>query len=186
MPVKARAFALARLLLNRLGIITSALTLASMSACVLPLAPEFQDPATSQNTPPIIRLSDPPLGEIVAGMTTPTQSFSVTVTDQNGGDTLYVRWMADYPPYSSEVTRLLVDHTILPSPDGTPLVTDDAIMVNCALSNLSPTVARHQVFVIVADRPFEDPATTTPNDYALVPSPGIPVTGTWIWEHQCP
>jgi hypothetical protein len=180
MPVNARAFALARLLLNQLGIITSALTLASMSACVLPLAPEFQDPPTSQNTPPIIQVSDPLLGSIVTGPNA-TPIFRVTVTDQNSADTLVVRWIADYPPYDPALTRQIQDQQIPPSPNGTPQ--DSTITLSC-FDSLSTTLAEHQVFVVVADRPFVQ-QTTNPPDFTQVEPGGFAVTGSWIWVHQC-
>lgn len=152
-----------------------------MSACILPLAPEFQDPPASENFAPHITDSSPPLGSLVVKTGTTAPVFRVTVTDPNLGDDLFVRWVADYPRISSN-TRLLGSQMVPRSTNGQPLRQDVSVTVDCALDNLAP-IAQHQVLVIVADREF--PVPPPENDLTIVAPPGQSVVGSWILDLNC-
>jgi hypothetical protein len=159
----------------------SVCVLSTMSACVLPIAPEFQDPPASQNYAPTFVNVDPPLGSVVM-----KNSFLATVSDPNIGDDLYYRWIADYPPYSDN-TRTLQPTTKVPhSVDGTLLNADLTVKPDCALYNLAK-LPRHQIMVVVADRDFLPPQSspTEPVDFARLPSDGRKVVGSWILEMEC-
>jgi hypothetical protein len=79
-------------------------------------------------------------------------SFEVTVTDQNVSDYLYVRWIIDYPPYSTSSGLFVPDVVIAPSADGLPLQSTQSIPISC-LSAL-PHEQLHPLMALVADRPF--------------------------------
>ena len=153
-----------------------------MSACILPLAPEFQDPPASQNFSPIITDSLPPLGSIVTKVGNVTPMFRVTISDPNLGDDLHVRWLADYPPASSNTRTIQEDLTIPHPVNGQPLHQDVSVPVDCALETLAP-IAQHQVEVVVADRPF--PLQPTGGDLTSVPLPGLSVVGSWTLILNC-
>src|ERR1022692_3049952 len=59
------------------------LLLLPMSACIIPVGPDFQDPPAAPNYAPYIISANPDFFSIVA---TQSPTFEVTVTDPNGGD----------------------------------------------------------------------------------------------------
>jgi hypothetical protein len=150
-----------------------------MSACVLPIAPEFQDPPTSQNYAPYFQTVMPDLGsEITVPM------FEVTVTDPNVGDDLYVRWIVDYPPYNDN-TRPFAQPKVVHSVDGSPLLQNLTFAPNCVDDNLAK-IARHQIMVVVADRDFSKQLPMQAVDLTrLVPGDGRKVIGTWVLDMEC-
>src|SRR5262245_13457968 len=77
-----------------------------MSGCVLPIAPEFQDPPSPPNYAPYIVSAQPPIGEVKTSLMPGDVEFSVSVSDPNILDKLCVRWISDYPPYN-ENTKLM-------------------------------------------------------------------------------
>jgi hypothetical protein len=152
-----------------------------MSGCILPLAPEFQDPPASENFAPRITEASPALGMVVTpaqGMLLP---FKVTLTDPNLGDDLYVRWVVDYPPYSTN-TRPFPPQMYPHSTATPPPPQDVSISIDCVNANLAP-INQHQLMVIVADRPFADPGPQ--QNLANVTTPGIAVVGTWTFNLNC-
>jgi hypothetical protein len=152
-----------------------------MSACVLPIGPEFQDPPTSENFAPFFRTVAPDIGSIVMD-----PMFDVTVTDPNVGDDLYYRWMADFPPYSDNTRTLQATTKVPHSADGTPLFAALTMKPDCKLYNLAK-LPQHQILLVVADRPF-DPLQPTPTqsvDYTRVPSEGRKVIATWTLQMEC-
>ncbi|MEA2696143.1 MAG: hypothetical protein QOI66_414, partial [Myxococcales bacterium] len=125
------------------------LSLSLSSACVIPLAPEFEDPPAAQNIAPIITDSFPINGAVVS--TRSSADFRVTVFDPNSSDDLHVRWIADYPPYGPN-TRLLRSPDL---PHGmTASFQQTDITIDCINSNLALGLAQHQIMMIVADQLF--------------------------------
>src|SRR4051812_34931695 len=116
MTATPRPARLARMLLA-LGVQVFAVSF--MSGCVVPVTPAFQDPPASQNYAPVFLNVDPEIGAVVT-----RSAFLVTVTDPNVGDDLYVRWIADYPPYSNNTRTLLPTTKVTHSADGKPLSRD--------------------------------------------------------------
>ena len=155
----------------------------STSACIIPVGPDFQNPIAGPNNAPYIIGATPDFGAIV---TPPQLTFSVTVTDPNIGDDLYVRWLADYPGanYRQVNTgRSFVSHSM----NGQPLRETVQAIVDCLLDNLGMTSdGEHRVEVIVADRPFVDPIP--PDTHLdLVMDPGLVVRASWVLEQlSCP
>jgi hypothetical protein len=160
-----------------------------MSACVLPIAPAFQDPAASVNYAPEILLPDPMLGSIVSGTPMKAPTFHVTVSDPNVGDTLYVRFLADYPPNTANTRNLTPpERTFAPTADGTRIVGDVDVTPSCSVFNLA-NIPIHQIMVVVADSPFLDalPEPGQPVDLTKLKDPsGLEVFGSWTLEMECP
>jgi hypothetical protein len=171
---------MARMVLRPGKVLWLGLVLSLMSACVLPLAPDFQDPPASANYAPFFFNVEPPIGSVVQ-----TNSFLVTVSDPNVGDDLTVRWIADFPPHTDN-TRVLLTHLVSHSADGTPLVHDDMVMPDCVIDSLAK-IQRHQIMVVVADRGFLPPQVPGSKeiDVARIPDVGRKVVATWTLEMEC-
>jgi len=188
MTASARFFRLARSLLVLLqSFVRTAFVLLlvpHISACVLPIAPDFQDPPASENFAPIITDSSPALGSIVTAIGGVLPTFRVTISDPNLGDDLHVRWLADYPMYSVNTRTLVNDFLVPHSTNGQPLKQDVSVTnLDCVTYNLAP-IAQHQLMVMVADRPFTNPIPQNHN-FASVDAPGLVTVGSWVFNLDC-
>jgi hypothetical protein len=156
--------------------------MASLSACVLPIAPEFEDPPAAQNFAPQIVDTVPINGSPVS-----TTTFRVVFTDPNIADTLWVRWIADFPPHTTN-SRLLIERQFPPSQTqtGVPLPQEDEFTVGCVTHSLAKT-AQHQIMAIVADRQFRSPEEQIPLDRRLsaVPPDALTNEAHWILNLDC-
>jgi hypothetical protein len=160
--------------------------LLAMSACVLPIAPEFQDPPAAANYAPFFQDSDPPIGTRVTAAPDKLTTFTLRISDPNLGDNLHVRFISDFPPFTSN-TRVLQPDLLIPHhADGTPLSEPVSQIIGCQRSTLS-TLPSHQIMAIVADRGFLDspPPPATP-DLGLLPSGGLKAVAVWILDQECP
>jgi hypothetical protein len=141
--------------------------------CVVPLSPAFEDPPSAPNYPPYFTGYDPYIE-------TPNipQLFKVRVIDPNPGDTLYVRWVSDYPPFVQGVSKLLTDGVTLPpipppkgsNTSGVAAVGDRAAEYDAGPKATGPACgdfrqgapgADHKLVVIISDRPFLSPDVFT-------------------------
>jgi len=158
--------------------LTLLLALSSVG-CVLPLGPEFQDP--EPNVAPSIFLASPPAGEVLL----PGQSISISVRDPNLGDTLYVRWLVDYPPARSQ-TRFAENETIAPPQNEDPVRILRAIVPDCDMHDIAPGFTDHQWTLAVADREWE-PYSNAPNQYRFdaVTQGGFVARATWTLKVAC-
>jgi hypothetical protein len=150
-----------------------------MSACIIPVAPEFQDPTASPNYAPVLESATPALGSLV---TIPTMlQFEVTATDPNLDDNLYFRWFVDYPPNTANVTHEIGDDGEVAHPvDGTAIQALIKVTVDC-LDGLASTVnSLHQLELLVADRPFLPSPSID-----QVPSPGFVISANWTFQINC-
>jgi hypothetical protein len=132
----------------------------SLSGCVLPVGPRFEDPPTVENFAPAIEGAQPAQGSVVTAVgtgtgTTISQTFTIMFTDPNAGDDLYVRWIGEYPPYSA-TSHVLSDNKISHSVNGEPLHQSASLNVTCF--TLLARTAQHQITVLVSDRPYWDPS----------------------------
>jgi hypothetical protein len=180
MTAPSRLRGVARMLL---WLLRSALTcvVLAMPACVLPIAPEFQDPPASENYAPVIVDSDPPLGMTVTSTPGQLTPFSVTVSDPNVGDTLHVRWIVDFPPFSTNTRVLQEDFPVPPSPSPTTVTQN----IGCAESTLS-VLPSHTVMAIIADRPFEaSQPPPAPVDLGRLPPDGLKTVAVWTLDLEC-
>jgi hypothetical protein len=160
--------------------------LLAMSACVLPIAPEFQDPPAAANYAPFFQDSFPPLGSRVTAAPDKTTMFGLTISDPNLGDDLHVRFISDYPPFTSN-TRVLEPDLVIPHlAGGMPLSQSVSEIIGCKRSALS-NLPSHQIMAIVADRGFlESPPAPAATDLGLLPSGGLKAVAVWILDQECP
>lgn len=134
-------------------------TFVSLAGCVLPVAPDFQNPSAAPNHNPYFSNTDPPNESIVTFPSGSGDPFRVVVGDQNLGDTLYVRWVSDYPLFASNVSKVLSDGAdgtglaIVPTPKA-PTELRPEIRFSARCESFSPGMQQHRLVVIVADRPF--------------------------------
>jgi hypothetical protein len=150
-----------------------------MSACIIPVAPEFQDPAASPNYAPVLESAMPDFGSLV---TIPTMlQFQVNATDPNLDDNLYFRWFVDFPPFTANVTHEIGDDGEVVHPvDGTALQALIKVTVDC-LDGLAATAnSLHQLELLVSDRPFLPSPSID-----QVPPPGIVVRANWTFQVNC-
>ncbi|HEY7374097.1 MAG TPA: hypothetical protein VIF57_18190 [Polyangia bacterium] len=140
----------------------------SMSACIIPVGPEFQDPPGAPNSSPEILDPDPLWGAEVTGMAPDGKTFKFAVTDPNNEE-LYLRW--------------IVDGRTVPGPGmaspadfGTPLTKQ----VTC--TDVDVRLSRHAITAVVADRTFfeGDP------DLYRIHDQGLSDKITWTLNLTCP
>jgi hypothetical protein len=147
----------------------------TLPACVIPLAPDFQDPPAAENSPPYIVSSSPDQGSLV----TSTTRFGVRVTDPNPGDDLSIRWYADFPPLQPSTRAMGADVGSVPhSADGTVQTTLLEAVVSCQGDNLAPGISQHTVTVVVSDVELGPGTPTFDGTHQ--------VTATWLVLLQCP
>jgi hypothetical protein len=179
-----RRSGLARLLLNPALALLSLALFQPMFACVIPVAPDFQDPLAAANSPPTIIGSEPLFASIVS--IPPSPEFRVTVKDANANDLLYARWVLDYPPLQAATTTF-PDEIFQPPTTGvfqfhTAVPT---LSLNCS-SGYGAVTTPQRLAVYVADRPFQDNSVGNNNRVDLVQSGGYVATGSWTVVFSCP
>jgi hypothetical protein len=144
-----------------------------VSACIIPVGPEFQDPPGAPNARPEILDPDPTWG---AEVTAPTglATFTFTVADTNLTDELSIRFLVDGELATVDDTKR--------GPTGSPVrLPQVSNQITCQLIQ-NRTRSRHTVLAAVADRPFD---LSMPDE--LLTSPGLvssPVT--WTLNITCP
>lgn len=128
----------------------------------MPVGPEFQDPpapATEPNQAPYFLApqggtSAYPFYEqtfTLSGM----KEFEAVVRDTNEGDTLTLRWVADYPPFSGASTLLSQAKS---GDRGAELTWAFKFTVDCSMF-MQVGGSDHNLTVIVSDTGFSDPGT---------------------------
>lgn len=148
------------------------------SACVVPLSPDWTNPPSAQNIPPLL-LSESPRFQSETTLST----FRVTVTDLNGGDDLYVRWYSDWQPISGLTRALFAPVTTIPHrPDGAQQFTAVEATVDCARDFIPRGITRHQIVLMVGDQSFAPEST----DLTLLEDGSHAVVGGWVLDRQCP
>lgn len=141
---------------------------ASLSACVIPVRPEFDDPVP--NAAPFIQQANPPELATVTAVPGQNTTFSVVVGDQDLGDTLYLRWIIDYPPYDQTITRHF-EVTAGRAEANNPIRGPQRFAPNCFQHSIAPGKRQHKIMLLVADREFasfEDLEALTEKDGRLV------------------
>jgi hypothetical protein len=130
--------------------------LVSMSACVVPVAPSFQDPPPTLEAPPYIVSSTPEIGSPVTVPPAGSVTFTAELTDVTPGATVYFIWALDYPPFDDVNTRSGgPTNPILPRVDGRPTDGTVQFTLNCLTIVPSPSSGPEHTFsLLVADRAF--------------------------------
>jgi hypothetical protein len=155
-----------------------------ISGCVIPVAPDFQDPPLQQNYAPVLS-ADPQQGIVT------TTTFTVTVGDPNVSDDLYVRWIAEYPPYSTVNTKGLKEDRMIPhSVNGMQLEVPDSITVDCVFDPLAPQLPLHPITALVSDAPFftvaEDPTLDPETVLTGIRKGAMKAEAHWVLSLTCP
>jgi hypothetical protein len=156
-----------------------------MSACIVPDAPQFQDPPDPPQSVPYISSATPALGSFVP-IPSGKAHFAVQVTDPDTTVTLHYRWVFDYPPFSS-TTRPIPESTMPTSVNGTPFAFDLGCLTINPASGSNSSV---NFELIVADRQFleQPPPGTDPNHILDLTDPagGHVVIASWSVLMPCP
>jgi hypothetical protein len=181
----ARRSALARLLLFVLDHVSKLdrkllllLVASTTSACIIPVGPEFQDPPGVPDSPPFLWMESPDEGTTLVSA---TATFSVTPGDYNLGDTIFVKWITDFPPFvPNNVTREQTTDPLPPSADGSPIRRAAKFMPTCFKVFTNPNSSTHRITAAISDREFDGQGLLTTS--SLVP----PRLVIWTWEQSCP
>jgi hypothetical protein len=152
-----------------------------LASCVVPLSADVtvEDGGVSQlNGYPIIKDAKPSMPGPQTIDPNHPQTFTLTLSDADRGDTLYVRVFRDYDKGN---TGRLIEKIVTNQPDGpedrAPL--DLSTGGWCGLVTDTNT---HQFDVVVADRPWDDDvASATPGKTPVAPGK----TSTRTWLAQC-
>jgi hypothetical protein len=155
----------------------------SMSACIIPVGPEFQDPPATVDAPPYVLSSTPQVATPVTVAPNGEVDFVVTVVDPEVGATIYYQWALDYPPNVPGTTLSGgPPDEILPLGDGKP--TQGALKtfpLRCTTFLASPTSgSNHVLALILADRQLSQTRFGQIDDHTGVVAP------TTIWPVNMP
>ena len=162
-----------------------------MSACIIPVAPNFQDPPSVPGAGPFLSGFTPgSFGEHVTVPVPDGRQFSANVIDQDINPTLYVRWAVDYPPLVDGVTYWEPGPMIKPSSPGQPISTTTITQLITCRWITQPLTSTHQLELIVSDGAFADTSTSglLPDkklDTPLDPN-GHVAYGLWPIDISCP
>jgi len=163
----------------------SILTILPITACVVPVAPEFQDPPRGLNYQPYFVTTFPDLETAVT--VGAKQTFTVTVADPNAGDGLSVRWARDYPPYAQAFSSVLQMQMQTPAAAnqataGTPNQATFTLDVTC--HDFDNGASSHHLVVLVSDNGFwpEGTLAMVPSSQYSFDSTGHPITVIGGWS----
>jgi len=163
------------LLLNpAVGVAGLATLLCSMSACIIPVAPNFQDPVSSPEAAPWIHDPSPyDFGQTISVSAGRPANITARVTDLNGSDLLYQKWLVN-PPFSGQTlpTTTLKNEPIQSS------LGEAQILIECIGDTWMTNPMPQLLQLIVADGPF-----TGPGD--AVDPPTERSYADWILVLQC-
>lgn len=155
-------------------------------ACVIPVGPKFED---DTNLPPYIVSARPTIGSTAsAGPMGEPPTFSVVVADPNVNDTLFVRWIVDYPPFNVNLTGTPASFEVAPTGE---LTRADAVALRftpeCIFNGITRGLSRHSLTLTVADRPFLLPEEVSSDQGRLdsVGQDGFSVRATWQFDLDC-
>lgn len=169
--------------LPRLGLgLLAALVATGGAGCVLPIAPDFEP---EKNEPPVEVNVSPAPGSIVLDM---KARFEVVVKDPNSTDTLYARWLIDYPPYNDQITPKPVEAS--PHPGQNPGIENRYVIgfqPRCPEHMISPALTRHRLMLVVTDRPFVDEDDDPPGSrhLDLTSADAYAIRFVWTFDMEC-
>lgn len=135
-----------------------------MSACVAPVAPDFQDPVSSPNVAPWLHDFTPPFGAnvsipIAAALSEDGYRISGLVTDPNVGDVLYARWIVNYPDFQPMATFVVREETLSRA---STTVAQAELPLKC-VGGWTSTPTPQQLELVVADGKFFNTDTHHPD-----------------------
>jgi len=184
---RARRSRLARLLLQLLELfqldrkLLLLLAASLMPACIIPVGPDWGNPPGEPNLPPRFEVTKPVSGSHIgaAGV----QTFTITVSDPNVREPLFLKWLEEFPPFTVETHEIAAMNPMVP-----PSATGEAMrapipeMFDCGkLANNTKT--EHLITAVVADRPFVIGGPL--GQPLLVEDNGQTDTATWTMSLTC-
>jgi hypothetical protein len=157
--------------------------LAGLAGCVVPVGPEWTDPA--KNYPPTIASATPAIGTVLtlAPDAGGPLTVDVVLADQNTSDKLYFRWIIDYPPFVDGVSHLARPDTL---PGGNQIQRGHLLLpLNCTDDRIAPGFTNHRLMLAASDRPFvmDEPGQTVLDK---VQDGSSPIEAVWPFEMDCP
>ena len=165
-----------------------------MSACVLPIAPEFQDPPAAANFAPVILDSDPPLGWVVtvARARVDSHVHGLRLRSQPSRTTCTSGGSRTFRPTRRTPATWSRTFQVTHSSNGLPLDQPVSVTPSCSAHNLAK-IPQHQIMVVVADGPFDDspPPAGMPVDLTRLKivdgrDGRKKVIATWTLNLECP
>jgi hypothetical protein len=159
--------------------------LMTISGCVLPLGPEFEG---DRNLPPFLVSVTPPQASIVS-VEGRNVAFHLVVEDPNPRDTLYVRWLIDYPLYNPAVSRIVEGAPLPPVTDGTSRRTIAPFTPDCLFHQIAHTGGEHRLLLAVSDRPFYPPQSNSAppgENLDAAPEDAGVLRMSWTFILDCP
>jgi hypothetical protein len=163
---------------HRLAFLT---LLPMVAACVVPVGPKWTDPQV--NAPPTLSSANPAVGSILdfsAGGNAPL-GVEVVLADQNTQDTLYLRWIIDYPPYVEGPSHVAMAQI---QPGGNQIPRPSVRFApNCSDEAISRDPPIHRLLLAASDRPFLD---DDPHALDRVPDGNYRVEAAWSFSLTCP
>jgi hypothetical protein len=161
----------------------------TMSACVIPIAPQFDDPEV--NYPPFVVDSDPAIGDILTpaaampgGAPPPQRVITVTLGDHNLNDVLFLRLLMDYPTTDPDGGQLVAVPAARPPSGRVDRTPFRLVPPPCS----SAGAGTHRLVLSVSDREFLD---RTNGDSVSTEAPLDSVRATAnrmraVWLLNCP
>ena len=157
-----------------------------MSACIIPIAPEFQDPPSDPEGGPHLYNPQPQnFNSVVSVINANPQSFRASVMDADTGTvTIYYRWIFDYPPDVPGVTHIAVDGMLAPMM-GPINVQIPSQLVDC--QHVGAVMSEHRLELVVANQQFSSSTDLNPtNDLDSIDDPTGIDRGSWTIQIACP
>jgi len=146
---------------------------------VWPIGPEFHDPV---NAAPYVVAVSPALGSV-----TEVPEFHIQFGDADLDDTLVVRFLADYPPYSGD-TRW-IGEIVLP-PGGRAERNEVSFSPDCERHALEPSLDVHRIHVAVSDRGWRASENVSEEElpwrFTIPKVRGNVVESQWLLSIKCP
>jgi hypothetical protein len=125
-----------------------------LGGCILPVGPEFQDPAPVPNQPPyfVSGAGAVPFPQSSQAVGAIPFTFTVVAGDSNLSDTLTAKWVSNYPPYNANSRLLSTQET-----NGVDRATQPDVTFSWSVTCSDfPPAAENSLAVIVSDRGFLD------------------------------
>ena len=155
------------------------LSVTSLQACVIPLGPDFQDPPAQRNFPPQILKATP---QQLTEVTDTKPTFTVTVTDPNVGDDLFIRWFSDFPGTPNTLRRLVPPEGSIIRANGTQRISTVSLSPTCSADLIARGFSLHTIVVMIGDRDFAD----LPDDRTQLVDGSHAVLAAWLLNLDCP
>jgi hypothetical protein len=187
---RARRSGLARLLLQLLELFQPSrkllllLAASLMPACIIPVGPDWQDPHGEENLPPRFVTTTPVSGQHIAADANNVQKFTITVSDPNVREPLFLKWLEEYPPVTAETNQIAaMNFMVPPSETGQAMRAQKTETFGCGVF-ANKTRTEHLITAVVSDRPFVIGGPLS--NPLLVEDNGQTDTVTWTLNLPCP